>query len=374
MKKIAFVVATPTTINAFMRSHVFELAKSYHISVIANEELGELDKDLPVTFIHVPIVRDISLINDLSCIIKLRKVLSNGQFDIVHTITPKAALIGMISARLCGVKNRFHTFTGQVWATKSGLFRLLLKSLDKLVFSLTTAALIDSPSQRDFLIKNKVVNNEGALVLGSGSISGVDLNKFYFSDEARDRVRKNHSIPDSSFTFIFLGRLCSDKGIDELLRAFKCVSSEYPQTYLLLVGPNEGKYDIEYFKQIKNPRIILCGMTNTPQDYFSASECLVLPSYREGFGTTVLEAAACGIPTLASDIYGLSDAVVNEQTGILHKVRSSIQLAEHMKLLITDSEHTKSLGEAALLRVQTNFSSDYLSEELVKFYRENISV
>ncbi|NNU10270.1 glycosyltransferase family 4 protein [Vibrio parahaemolyticus] len=374
MKSIAFVVSTPLTINSFMVNHIRKLSTIYKVTVIANEQLGQINDDLPIDFIHIPFQREISPLNDFLCICKLYKVLRLSNFDAVHSITPKAGLIGMISSYLARVEFRFHTFTGQVWATKKGIFKWLLKSIDRLIFSLSTFSLVDSHSQHTFLLEEKVIRGNKSCVLGSGSISGVDIGKFDYSTKRREEIRLKYNIPLDAYVFIFLGRLCKDKGIDELTEAFQRVSKLNSNVYLLLVGPNEGQYDNSYFEKLGNARIVLAGLTRNPEFYFSASDVLVLPSYREGFGTTVLEAAACGIPTIASNIYGLSDAVVNGSTGLLHEVKNVESLTSCMMELVNNEALTVELGSQAKKRVKEVFSSECLSTELLRFYREHVSV
>lgn len=374
VKSMALVVSTPSTINSFMVNHIKELSKFYKITVIANEQLDTIKAGLPINFIHLPMKRNISPLNDLVCIAKLYEIIRSNKFDAVHSITPKAGLVGMISSFLARVDNRFHTFTGQVWATKSGGFRLLLKSIDKLIFRLSTYSLVDSPSQQKFLLEEKVIHESKSSVLGKGSISGVDIVKFEQSKDKRTELRKEHGIPNDAFVFIFLGRLCKDKGIDELMEAFQKVSLTNPNVYLLLVGPNESNYDASYFEKQANERVVVAGPTRHPEYYFSVANVLVLPSYREGFGTTVLEAAASGIPTIASNIYGLSDAVVDKHTGLLHDVRNVESLTSCMFNVINDQELTSELGLNAKIRVNKYFSADYLSNELMDFYKGNVGV
>ncbi|WP_210455360.1 glycosyltransferase family 4 protein [Vibrio crassostreae] len=373
-KSIAIIVSTPLTINSFMLGHIRELTKLYKVTVIANENLGILSDSIGVNFIHLPMKREISLVNDFVCTIKLINIIANGKFDAVHTITPKAALCGMVSSFICRSKHRFHTFTGQVWVTRTGLFRKLLILIDKFIFMLTSHALIDSPSQKKFLLSHDIVTDKGSTVLGQGSISGVDVSKFKYSETEKVKIRKKFLIPQDAFVYLFLGRLCKDKGIDELLEAFNLKNKSGTEAYLLLVGPNESDYDDVFFNGLNNDKIIVVGHTSSPNQYFSASDVLVLPSYREGFGTTVLEAAANGIPTIASDIYGLSDAVVDNETGLLHEVKNVYELSEHMSRLEEDRNLTKTLGEQAKERVNICFSSDYLTSELVNFYKEKVGV
>jgi glycosyltransferase involved in cell wall biosynthesis len=370
--KIAFVVSTPLTINSFMLEHIKALSNIYDIYVIANKDFGLLADCINVSFIHLPMQRDISLYNDVSCIFKLIKIIHYYRFDVIHTITPKAGLIGMVSSFFCRTKYRFHTFTGQVWVTKTGIFKKFLMLIDKFIFKLASHVLIDSPSQKKFLISHNIVTDKGASVLGHGSISGVNISKFKFCEIEKNQIRERLSIPQDAFVHLFLGRLCKDKGIDELLTAFIKNNKAGSEAYLLLVGPNESEYNAHFFSELKNDHIIVVGLTSDPNQYFSASDVLVLPSYREGFGTTVLEAAANGIPAIASNIYGLSDAIIDNETGLLHEAKNVQKLSTHMRRLEKDIGLTKRLGKQANERVNEIFSSEHLTRELVNFYKEQV--
>lgn len=373
-KSIAIVVTTPLTINSFMLDHIRELTKLYDVTIIANKNLGVLSGNIDVNFIHLPLKREISLLTDLVCIVKLIRIIFQKNFDAVHTITPKAALCGMASSFICCRKNRFHTFTGQVWVTRTGVFRQFLMLIDKFIFKLSSHALIDSPSQKKFLLTHNIVTDKGSTVLGQGSISGVNISKFKFSETDKVQIRDKFGIPQDAFVHLFLGRLCKDKGIDELLEAFIKNNKAGSEAYLLLVGPNESEYNDQFFTEFNNDKIIVVGLTSNPNQYFSAADVLVLPSYREGFGTTVLEAAANGIPAIASNIYGLSDAIVDNETGLLHELKSVHELSAHMLKLEADRGVTQILGQQANERVNNSFSSEYLTRELVDFYKEKVGV
>lgn len=372
--KIAFVVSTPLTINSFMIEHIKALSKTYDVYVIANKSFGAVSECIDVSFIHLPLHREISLYDDVGCIFKLIKIINHYRFDVVHSITPKAALVAMFSSFICRVKYRFHTFTGQVWVTRTGMFKKFLMLVDKFIFKLASHVLIDSPSQKKFLLSHNIVTDNGSTVLGQGSISGVNISKFKYSEADKVEIRDQLDIPENAFVHLFLGRLCKDKGVDELLEAFIKNYKVGSEAYLLLVGPNESDYNQQFFTKFNNDRIIVVGLTSNPSKYFSAADVLVLPSYREGFGTTVLEAAAIGIPTIASNIYGLSDAIIDKQTGLLHAVKSVDELSTHMLNLELDRGWTRLLGQQANERVNHIFSSEYLTRELMNFYEEKVVV
>ncbi|WP_052880197.1 glycosyltransferase [Vibrio coralliirubri] len=371
-KKIAFIVSSPMTITSFLLSHIKSLSLEYDVYVIANCE-SEVSIPNAKEVINVRIERDIKLFYDLKAVLKLVKVLKKYKFCSVHSVTPKAGLLCMLASFFCRVPFRYHTFTGQVWATKSGLSRIGLKFLDKLIFTLSTHSLVDSSSQQSFLIQEKVINRRKSTVLGKGSISGVDLSRFKFSLTDRMDIRDKLGIPEDSICLLFLGRLCQDKGLDELLIVFKELSSKFDDIYLLLVGPNEGQYTVDYFASLDEPRLRYIGPTDSPASYMSTADLFLLPSHREGFGSVVLEAAACKLPTVASNIYGLSDAVVDGRSGLLHEVQNVKDMEEKIAMLIENKEYLSKLSDYAFNRVKVDFDSEYLSSCLVSFYKNDLS-
>ena len=152
--------------------------------------------------------------------------------------------------------------------------------------------------------------------MNKGSLGGVNLSKFKFKQKERIKLRKKYSISKDTFVFLYLGRINKEKGISDLINAYNQIKNNY-DTLLIFVGQIEDKKLINLFKE--NKKIMYFDFTNNPEDWFSFSDILCLPSYREGFGTVIIEAAACGIPTLCSNIYGLKDSIINNKTGIYHE-------------------------------------------------------
>ena len=166
------------------------------------------------------IERDIAPLKDLIALWQMTRELRRGRFDLVHSVTPKAGLLAMVGGFLAGVPHRIHTFTGQVWATRRGLGRFVLKNMDRLTALTATRVLVDSPSQRDFLLLQGVVKADKSMVLGEGSIGGVDLQRFRPDPEIRKAVRTQLGVDDSVPLLLFVGRLKRDKGILDLAKAY----------------------------------------------------------------------------------------------------------------------------------------------------------
>ena len=356
--------------KVFLSHQICTLSKMYRVTLVTNlKEQDNLLDWVPdnVEIIDMPISREINIISDLKVLLLLMKIFYKSNFSLVHSVSPKAGLLSMLASFMAQVPVRLHTFTGQVWATKHGIGRKLLRWLDRLINALATIVLIDSHSQQDFLIENKVVKKTGSIVLGEGSISGVDLDRFKADPVIREQVRLDLTTPENVIVFLFLGRIKKEKGILELADAFSRVHQKYRNTELWIVGPDEDSlhYILEEITGIH-----LIPFTNSPEKYMAASDVLCLPSHREGFGSVIIEAGACGIPSIGSNIYGLNDAIVDGETGILIPLKLVNELESAMGLLVNDRKLRQKMGKAACKRSASKFSQDILTEQLVDLYKD----
>jgi len=279
----------------------------------------------------------------------------------------------MVAARIAGVPVRIHTYTGQVWMTRAGLMRSLLATADRAIARSATHLLADSPSQRRLLLESGIVRDPAKCrVLGSGSLSGVDPERFRADATVRAAVRSELGIPAQAPVFLFLGRLTRDKGLLDLARAFASLSADWPEAVLLLVGPDEDQLrpQIESTCGARATHLRFAGYTQAPQRYIAAADVLCLPSYREGFGTVIIEAAAVGIPAIGSRIYGITDAIVEGETGLLHTPGDAADLAAKMTALMVDPPFRARLGARAQERASTEFHERRLTQALMDFYQE----
>lgn len=363
--RILIVVAVPMTVKAFLLHYISTLAECYDVTIACSDEAFELEKLLPahVHYRPVDIARKMSPLADLVSLIKLVVLIRQGGFSLVHSVTPKAGLLSQLAAWVNRVPVRVHTFTGQVWVTRKGLGRRILKAVDCLMASCATDLLADSESQRQFLIANRVVATEKIRVLGNGSIAGVDSERFRPDPDLRREVRRALGCDDAQTLGLFLGRLSREKGVLDLVSAFNQVATHFPRSTLLLVGPDEEglAQELEALAGA-NGQVRLLGPTNAPERFMAAADFFCLPSYREGFGTVVIEAAACGLPAMVSEIYGLTDAVENEVSGVFHPPRDVGAIATLFSRYLGDPVWRSQLGTQARERALTLFSASTVAK------------
>lgn len=375
MKKICFVVADPRTAG-FLVDHMRALSQSYDITLVANfaGDPPELPFSAGLQLKTIVIERNIRVFADVRALLALILFFREQKFAAVHSVTPKAGLLSMLAARMVRVPQRFHTFTGQVWVTRKGFFRAFLRQLDRVLFACSTHVLVDSPSQRQFLLDESIITSAKSSVLGDGSICGVDVRRFRPDATARSTLRSEWGVPSQGFVFLFAGRINRDKGVGELIQAFAGMEYARHQAYLLLLGGSEDDIlqELDASLQKLGRHVIRKDWTDKPEAFMAAADVFCLPSHREGFGSVIIEAAACGLPAVGSRIYGITDAIEDGATGLLHEAGNVRDLQEKMNLLLDDRSLVARLSKQAKDRAYHRFAVQRVVEEMCSFYRERI--
>ena len=374
MGKICFVAASPLSLRIFMRDHILRLSEKYEVTAIANFSNEDLFESwLPgVRLVSIPLQRKISLISDFIALMELWFFFRRERFDVVHSLTPKAGLLTMIAAKWGGVPKRIHTFTGQVWSNKKGINKSFLKILDRCIVTCSTSLLADSVSQAHFLVNQNVVSADKIDVLGNGSICGVDTERFKPNLGLRKEIRASLFISDKSIVYLYLGRVNKDKGVQDLAIAFSDAAKSNPNLHLLVVGPDEGGLDamLETILNEHSSQYHRIGFTNAPEAYLVCADVLCLPSYREGFGSVIIEAAASGVPAIASNIYGLVDAIENGKTGILHEPKNIQEIKLALLRLAENDVLRKDMAKQAIFRAHQLFDKKIVVNEVAEYYQK----
>ncbi|SNZ20157.1 glycosyltransferase family 4 protein [Cohaesibacter gelatinilyticus] len=375
MKKLCFVATSPFGVNPFLLGHLAVLAENYEVALCVNLDVYPLSENIDprVKVIHIPIARKVTPFQDLNVLWCLIKIFHREKFDSVHSLMPKAGLLGMMASMMCRVPHRIHTFTGQVWASKVGWMRSVLKLFDLMIVVFATRVFSDSASQSAFLEKELGLSHPVG-IMGKGSISGVDMDRFKPDPQGRLRKRKELGVTGSQFVFLYVGRIARDKGVFDLMDAFAKVYTKRQDVVLWMVGPDEeGLSDsLKHVASEANCAISWIGRTSTPEHYMAAADVYVLPSYREGFGLAVIEAAACETPALAYRIDGVIDSVDEGKTGLLVPLKDIEALAQGMSNLAASPDQIEAMGQEARQRVEKDFTAQAISGAWLEYYDTHV--
>ncbi len=361
--KICFVASTG--IPTFHRTNFEKISEDFDVYAVMNIKNPDVFNGIKVVEAHsIEIERRPSIFKDLKALWLLYRYFKNNKFDIFVSQASKPSLLAAIAGKIAGVPVRIRIFTGQLWANKKGVGRLFFKTIDKLTVALNTHILVDGKPQRKYLIENKILKDGQATVLANGSICGVDTEIFKPNDSIRRELRNKFNISDKDIVFAFLGRINRDKGIFELLEAFNLLLPEYDNIKLVLIGNSEGINEdiLSKYPNIKiGQNMILYGYTKEPYKTLQIADVFCLPSYREGFGMSAIEAASLSLPVIISDAYGLGDSYVNGETGIQCKVKDSKSLADAMRFYIMYPDKMPIFGKKGRERIVNEFNKELVS-------------
>lgn len=331
-------------------------------------ELDSLRHDDGFHCVAVPMHRRISPVADLVSLVRLVIVMAKERPWVVHSMTPKAGLLCMIAAWLTRVPVRVHTFTGLVWPTATGLKRRLLMMTDRITCACATHVIPEGKGVMHDL-QHGGITSKPMRVLGHGNVKGVDIERF-------DPSRLGAQAASGAFTFLFVGRIVGEKGINELVEAFARLHEEQPATRLVLVG----NYETELDPLSQGTRRIIDAMdaieTPGPKrgddlvSVYAEADCFVMPSYREGFPNVVLEAGAMGLPSVVTDINGSREIVENGKNGLVVPPRDAAALYDAMKLMATDNEVRQRMAREARPMIVSRFERDYVQRCQIEFYKD----
>lgn len=344
-------------------------AEGYEVVAISSpgKRLEDLREQEGVRVVAVPMERHISPLKDVKSLWNMWKALRAERPDIVHSMTPKAGMITMVAAWLARVPIRIHTFTGLVFPTSTGIKRRILMATDWLTCACATHVIPEGEGVKADLLNNGITHKP-IRVLGQGNVKGIDLE--YWSPQAfADTPQKE----DEIFRFVFVGRIVRDKGINELVAAFKRLHDELANTELVLVGSYEQDLDPlkkETIAEIDdNPAIKTVGSKKDVRPYYAAADALVFPSYREGFPNVVLEAGAMGLPSIVTDINGSREIIIEGRNGTIIPPRDENALYEAMKRFVTHPDEVARMASEARALIASRYEQNYVHQCLIDYYK-----
>ena len=365
----------PLSLHIFCNGVLKELSERYEVIGLSSpgELLDEVAKHEGVKTIALPMARHISPWHDIVSLWNLVKVFRKEQPQMVHSMTPKAGLLCMVAGWLARVPVRVHTFTGLVFPSAIGLKRKILMLTDSLTCRCATHVLSEGEGVKADLMRHNI-SNKPIRVLGNGNVRGVDMAHY----SRRPEVMKlaNGLRDDNRFTFVFVGRVVRDKGINELCEAFVRLHEEHPQTRLWMVGPWED--DVDPISETARRTIEACNDIQTVGfiegdellAYYASADCYVFPSYREGFPNTVLEAGAMGLTCIVTDINGSREIIEEGKNGTIIPTKDVDALYESMKRMVEDTDWRTKLSGNARQMVESRYEQGYVRQCLYEFYQE----
>ncbi|MDA8094311.1 MAG: glycosyltransferase family 4 protein [Betaproteobacteria bacterium] len=373
--KIARVATVPFFLYNHLRGQIAATVGAGHEVVLVSSGGREVPwlKEMPgIRFVQIEIPRKISPRQDLKALWQLYWLFRRERFDIVHSGTPKAGMLCAIAGYLARVPVRLHTFTGQAWVELHGIVRALAKAGDRLTARLDTRCYADALSQREFIVEQAVAAKEKINVVGAGSLAGVDLARF--SPGGRERMNeallRELNIPAGHKIVTFIGRITRDKGIYELIESFRALVGKGVPCSLLLVGPEESAPGERISHALAGlPNVHVFGYQPDPERWLAITDVFCLPSYREGFGNVVVEAAAMGVPTVGTDIVGLRDTIVAGETGLLVPPKDVHALTVALTDLLGDDEKRRRMGQNARIRAVDLFDSRKVNAGVLDEYQ-----
>ena len=366
-KKIIRAATVPGSLDTFCKGVLSELKQEYEVVALSSpgEALQRVAEREGVRTIAVPMERHISPLKDLKSLWQMWRVLRRERPDMIHSMTPKAGLMCMVGAWLAGVPVRVHTFTGLVWPTATGLKRRILMATDWLTCACATHIVPEGEGVKNDLL-NHHITRKPIKVLGYGNVRGIDLTQY--NSEAYPATRTD------SFTFVFVGRIVRDKGINELVSAFDRLHREHPVTRLVLVGPREDNLDPvapSTLQRIKaGEGIDAVGRQSDVLPYYADANALVFPSYREGFPNVVIEAGAMGLPSIVTDINGSREIIIDGRNGVIIPPRDEEALYQAMKRFVEHPDEVAEMTDQARPLIASRYEQGYVRQCLYDFYHE----
>lgn len=348
------------------------LASSY------TNEVPAIEKREGVKHYLLPLTRKFNPLYDIYSLIATIRLLKKIQPTIVHTHSPKAGVVGMLAAKLCGIPLKIHTVAGLPLMEKQGLMKKLLIAVDKITYKCADAVLPNSIGIKDYIIEN-MYSHTKVEVLGNGSSNGIDLS--FFNTESVGikniaKIRTKYSIAEDDIVISFVGRICTSKGINELVKAFLLLKEKHKKLKLLLVGSFDDTYPIEkyIFKEIhQNRSIITTGNQDDIRPFLMISKAFVFPSYREGMPQALMQAVAMKVPCIATDINGCNEIIKDGDSGYLVPVKNIEALVAKTDALISDEKLKASLVENAYSDLSSKFEQKNVWKHIVQFYRKKLN-
>jgi glycosyltransferase involved in cell wall biosynthesis len=378
LKKLVRITTVPLSLDKLLDGQLRFMNDFYDVTAISSEKqyLEKIGKKEGVAVFHLEMTRKITPFRDLSAVWKLYRFLKKHKPFIVHTHTPKAGIVGMLAAKLAGVRHRLHTVAGLPLLETAGAKRKMLDYVEKMTYSCATNVYPNSYGLLEINKQNNYCPAKKLKVLANGSSNGIDTGHFsamHFSAGQNTALRHSLGIEEDDFVFVFVGRLVGDKGINELVWAFDRLTNEKRNVKLLLVGPSENHLDpLEHATlqmMAANKNIIQTDFQPDVRPYFAISDALAFPSYREGFPNVVMQAGAMGLPCIVTDINGCNEIISDGENGLIIPVKNTEMLADAMLKCLAEKSLFDQMRKHARPQIVSRYEQHKVWEAILAEYR-----
>ena len=374
--KLIRITTVPISLDKLLSGQLGFMNQFYKVIGVSSDAsyLKRVGEKENIEVQHIEMTRQITPMQDLKSVYQLYNFFKKEKPHIVHTHTPKAGTVGMLAAKLAGVPHRFHTIAGLPLMEAVGGKRKVLNLVEKITYACATKIYPNSFGLKEIILKEQFCKPDKLKVIGNGSSNGIDTSYFdssHFSEMQNNTLKQELNISNNDFVFVFVGRLVGDKGINELVKAFKDLNKS--NVKLLLVGPYEHELDalqdvtIQHIEQ--NPNIIAVGFQQDVRPYFAIADALVFPSYREGFPNVVMQAGAMGLPSIVTDINGCNEIIIENENGLIIPVKSTAAIQEAMYKMIEDQELYNYLKGNSRKRIVENYEQKVVWNAILQEYK-----
>lgn len=375
--KLIRITTVPISLKVLLKGQMRFMNNYFKVMGVSSggQDLNAVKDEEGIMVVSIEMSRKITPVKDIRSLWEFYKLCKKEKPQIVHSHTPKAGIVGMLGARFAGVPLRLHTVAGLPLMETNGMKRKILDFVEKLTYTSATNVYPNSKGLYDFILQNKYTSKKKLKVIGQGSSNGIDtgfFSKEKISEEEQAKLKLSLDLQLNDFVFIFVGRLVGDKGINELIQAFKNIQNPSSKTKLLLVGPLESELDplqTDTLKEIEtNPAILSVGFQNDVRPYFAISDALVFPSYREGFPNVVMQAGAMGLPSIVSNINGCNEIIIEGKNGTIVPVKDAVSLQHAMEKIQNDRIFYQMLKINARPMIETRYEQSVVWKALLDEY------
>lgn len=378
-KKLIRITTIPMALKYLLPGQMhFMSGNGFDVLMLSadGEELADVLQQESCRHIVVPMTRKITPVQDIRCLIQLIKIFRTEKPDIVHTHTPKAGLLGMIAAKICGVKTRIHTVAGLPLMTEKGLKYWILNFTERLTYACANKVWPNSPSLLRFIHEKKMCPPAKLNIIANGSTNGININRFNpktLNENILDEVAEQINFSDEDRYLLCIGRLVADKGITELVNVFTKLEKTHEELMLILVGTFEDSLDPlpeSILHEIEiNPNIVHINWTDRVEYFMHLADFFVFPSHREGFPNVLLQAGAMGLPVVCSNIPGNIDIVTHNETGLVFDCGNEAEMLDLLEFALVNPKAVNKMAASLQNNIQENYQQEKIWGKMLEAYK-----